>query len=447
MWRRRTVHHKASITYSLGSGYWWWDCNCGHFGYSHDYDAVLRAGVQHANDRVPSPRRRKEPISVTSTLSHVTTGIARPHTVSVAYAARQVAAAYACPVDRFDGTGTTVGIVELGGGIPTNDLALAKLPNRVLVVSVNGGQAVSDGPDGADGEVALDVEVVAGVAPGANIRLYFCPNTDSGFINAVAQASAECDVVSISWGGPETQWSSSSIKSFSAVLANSRARGVPVFVASGDNGSTDGTKSNVVDYPASDPNAIGCGGTKLTLNADGSRAAEVTWDDDDRQSATGGGVSKVFAGRQVPDVAGNASPATGYHVVVDGASYVIGGTSAVAPLYAACYAIVKQASGKAFDFVNTVQTNPTVCFDVTVGDNGGYKAGTGRDQTTGFGVVDFGRLLTVLTSGTQLPAPGGGGTTATPTGGTTGTDDLTSFWKWLRSAVSYLDTFLKGKGY
>lgn len=344
----------------------------------------------------------------------ITTGIRRPRAAGVSYPPRLVAAAYNAPLDRADGSGVTVGIIELGGGFNDGDLPQAQATN-VTVVGVDGGKSVSDGPDGADGEVMLDVEVVASVAPSAHIRVYFAPNTDAGFIDATAQAARECDVVSISWGGPESQWSSSSMKKFSAVLAAARAGGVPVFVASGDTGSRDGTGANVVDYPAADPSAIGCGGTRLTLNADGSRADETVWNDNSTQSATGGGVSKVFPGRQVPDVAGNADPVTGYQVVVDGESFVIGGTSAVAPLYAACYALALQVYGKRFDLLNVILTNPTVCFDVTVGNNGGYKAGPGRDETTGFGVVDWGKLLAILTSGTQIPAPGGGTPVPTPT--------------------------------
>jgi kumamolisin len=201
------------------------------------------------------------------------------------------------------------------------------------------------------------------------------------------------------------------------VFAAARARGVTVFAASGDTGSRDGTSQDVADYPASDPSVVGCGGTRLVLNADGTRSAEVTWDDDDIQSATGGGVSAFFPGRHVPDVAGNADPVTGYDVVVDGQSMTIGGTSAVAPLYASMSAVVRQAYGQSWDWLNTVTTNPTICYDVTVGDNGGYKAGPGRDDVTGLGVVDMGKLLAVLTSGTQIPAPGGGTPRPAPVSG------------------------------
>jgi kumamolisin len=237
----------------------------------------------------------------------------------------------------------------------------------------------------------------------------------AGFLDAIKQACAECDYVSISWGGPESSWDGATMDAYENVLSAARARGVTVFAASGDTGSRDGTSANVVDFPASSPSVVGCGGTQLKLNADGSRASEVTWDDSDTQSATGGGVSSHFPGRQVPDIAGNASPATGYQVRVDGGQYVIGGTSAVAPLFAGMSAVLKQATGgRSFDFLNLVLTNPDICFDVTVGDNGGYKAGPGRDQTTGYGVPDMGKMLSILLSGTQVPAPGGDGPAAPP---------------------------------
>lgn len=349
----------------------------------------------------------------------ITTGIRYPRAASVSYTARQVATAYGAPVGTYDGSGTTIGIIELGGGFTASDLTMAGLSATVTIVDVDGGVSKSDGPDGADGEVALDVEVVAGIAPNAKIRVYFATNTDTGFIDATKQAAAECDVVSISWGGPESQWAKASITAFSKVLATARAAGVPVFVAAGDSGSTDGTSSNVTDYPASDPSVIGCGGTRLTLDSSGKRTAEVAWDDNPTSSATGGGISKVFPGRQVPDIAGNADPATGYKIVVDGEQSVIGGTSAVAPLMAACYALVLQAYGKRFDLLNTILTNPTCVYDVTAGNNGGFKAGPGRDDVTGYGVPAWDKILTLLGSGTQIPAPGG---TPTPVPGPSAAD-------------------------
>lgn len=349
-------------------------------------------------------------------MTDVTIDVVRPRAgtrIDTTFSARDVAKAYSYPL-VFTGKGFTCGIVELGGGFGQADLdayfGALNLPTpNVTAVPVSGGKNQSDGPDGADGEVLLDIEVAGAVAPGAKYRVYFAPNTDAGFLAAIKQACAECDVVSISWGGPESAWDAATMDQFDGVFAKARQNGVIVFAASGDTGSRDGTSANVVDFPASSPNVIGCGGTKLTVNADGSRKAEVTWDDNDTQSATGGGVSAHFPGRQVPDVSGNASPSSGYEVRVDGNEYIIGGTSAVAPLYAGLVLLLSEALGqrlgRAVDFLNTILTNPTVCYDVTVGDNGGYKAGVGRDETTGFGVVDGERLLSVLTDTLADPKP------------------------------------------
>ena len=328
-------------------------------------------------------------------------------TPEASYDARQVATAYGAPIDRFDGTGVTIGVIELGGAYNASDLESLKLPaQNVTVVPVDGATPTSD-PQGADGEVMLDIEIIAAVAPGAKQRVYFAKNDNASFLDAVKQAVGECDYVSISWGGPESSWSKEDIKGFSDTFAAARQKGVTVFAAAGDTGSTDGTATNTTDYPASDPSVIGCGGTKLLVDAAGHRSAETVWNDDPTKSATGGGASALFPGRHVPDVAGDADPSTGYKVTVDGSATVVGGTSAVAPLYAAMTAVVRQGYGRTWDFVNTVATNPAVCFDVTVGDNGGFKAGPGRDDVTGFGVVDMGKLLGVLQSGRQVPAPGG----------------------------------------
>lgn len=383
--------------------------------------------------------------------SPLTTRIRRPHAAGVSYDARQVAAAYNAPLGQYNGTGVTIGVVELGGGYNATDLqAMGLDPASVTVVGIDGGKSKSDGPNGADGEVMLDVEVIASVAPGALVRVYFAPNTDQGFLDACAQAAAECDIVSISWGGPESSWTKTSVTAFAKVFAAARARGVTVFAASGDSGSRDGTRANVADYPASDPSVVGCGGTKLLLNADGSRASEVTWDESDTQSATGGGVSGFFPGRQVPDVAGNADPVTGYQVSIDGQTGVIGGTSAVAPLYAAMTALLLQAHGARFDFLNTVTANPTVCFDVTIGDNGGYKAGPGRDDVTGLGVVDAGKLLAVLQGSTAPPVttPPSGPPVTPPAGGdaallATLRANLVAGVKQATSLVGQIDTVLQ----
>jgi kumamolisin len=337
--------------------------------------------------------------------------IRRPRAAGTSYTARQVAQAYNYPL-TFTGKGGTCGIVELGGGY--SQQWMDQQGWHVTAVPVAGGSNTQDGPNGADGEVQLDIEVVAGIAPAAQIRVYFAPNTDSGFLAGIRQAVAECDVVSISWGGAEPDWPAATMDAYDAAFAAARKAGVAVFAASGDTGSSDGTGRPAVDFPASSPNVLGCGGTRLTLDASGARAGEVVWDDNDTTSATGGGVSQHFPGRQVPDVAGNADPQTGYRVYVDGGQYVIGGTSAVAPLYAGLTLLLREAlGGRPADLMDTLLVNPGVCFDVTSGDNGAYRAGPGRDNTTGLGVVDGARLLAVLKAGTPPPPPPPTATTRT----------------------------------
>lgn len=323
---------------------------------------------------------------------------------------RQVATTYGFPL-QASGAGYVGGIIELGGGYDPVQIgqyfSSNNLPSPSFVdVPIGVGRNLPGDPGGADGEVQLDMIVAGAVAPGATFRMYFCGNTDDDFLAGLKQAVTECDGVSISWGASENEWSPNMMAQFEGVIKMGRAQGVPVFVAAGDTGADDSSGAGrQVDFPASAPSAIGCGGTRLKLNYDGSRASETVWDDNPNSSATGGGISRQFPGRQVPDIAGNADPDTGYQVMVDGQPAVIGGTSAVAPLMLGLHLILRESYGKTYDFGNLIATNPTACFDVTQGNNGGYRAGPGRDDVTGWGVPDGAKLLAALTSGIAPPAP------------------------------------------
>jgi kumamolisin len=162
---------------------------------------------------------------------------------------------------------------------------------------------------------------------------------------------------------------------------------------------------------------VGCGGTKLALNSS-SISSEVVWNElSGNEGATGGGVSEVFAvpafqscagvpaapngfrGRGVPDVAGDADPSSGYQLVVDGSSTVIGGTSAVAPLWAGLLARINQSLGKPVGYLNPLlyAASGAASFnDITSGNNGGYSAGAGWDACTGLGSPNGTRLLAAL---------------------------------------------------
>lgn len=340
----------------------------------------------------------------------------------------QIGQLYNFPADT-DGSGETIGIIELGGGFSTSDLSqyfsslgIAK-PPKVTAVSVDGGKNQPDGSD-ADDEVMLDIEVAGALAPGAAIAVYFTANTDQGFYEAISQAAHDTtnkpSVISISWGGPEDGWTSASRTAMESALQDAAALGVTVTVAAGDNGSSDGETDNQphVDFPASSPYALACGGT--TLDASGTSIQnEVVWNETaSNDGATGGGVSIEFdlptwqqnanvpkspsgsTGRGVPDVAGNADPVTGYQVLVGGQSQVIGGTSAVAPLWAALIARLNQKLGTPVGDVHTAlyQIGETAFRDITQGNNGAYQAGTGWDACTGLGSPNGQALLNALSS-------------------------------------------------
>jgi kumamolisin len=122
--------------------------------------------------------------------------------------------------------------------------------------------------DGPDGEVMLDIEVVGAIAPQAKIAVYFAPNTDAGFLDAITTAIHDTtnkpSVISISWGGPESTWTSQAMTAMDEAFQAAATMGITVCVASGDNGSSDGVSSgDHVDFPASSSFALACGGTSL----------------------------------------------------------------------------------------------------------------------------------------------------------------------------------------
>ena len=354
------------------------------------------------------------------------------------YSSLQFAQLYDFPTNN-NGSGQCVAIIELGGGYTDSDLQvyfqqLGVPQPKVISVSVDGGQNIPAGtPDSADGEVALDIEVVGGIAPGAKIAVYFAPNTDQGFLDAVTQATHDAannpSVISISWGAAEVYWTPQAMQAMDQAFQAAAALGINVCCASGDNGSSDGVGDGLahVDFPASSPHALACGGTRLEASYDSLSSqyiisSEVVWNDDPTASATGGGVSDVFplpawqataniplsvndqhSGRGVPDVSGDADPQTGYKVRVDGQNLVFGGTSAVAPLWAGLIALINQQLGQPVGFLNPIlyqnydflaQVNALQ--DVTSGNNGSYTARQGWDACTGLGTPDGANLVDAL---------------------------------------------------
>jgi kumamolisin len=368
---------------------------------------------------------------------------ARPHfrrrtlhaASDVSYSPPTVGAAYDFPAGTT-GSGQTIALLELGGGYTPADLdaffrGLGISTPSITAVSIDGATNAPTGdPNGPDGEVELDVEVAGSVAPGSHLVVYFAPNTDQGFLDglnaAVHDTTNRPSIISVSWGSPESSWTAQARDALNSVCEDASTMGITITVAAGDAGASDGEPAGTleVDFPASSPYVLGCGGTRLVLSGS-SIVSETTWNElSAGEGATGGGVSRVFPlpsfqasthvppspagipGRGVPDVAGDADPSSGYAVTVDGASDVVGGTSAVAPLWAALVARMNQALGTSVGYANPVLYAPgavATFHDITTGDNGGYSAGPGWDPCTGLGSPDGARLLAALRAASPAP--------------------------------------------
>ena len=350
-----------------------------------------------------------------------------------------------------DGTGQTVGILEFGGGYFPADLqqfcALAGVSvPKVKAISTDG--TSTSAHDGAEGEVMLDIEVVAGICPKATIVAYFADFTEQGWITAidaaVHDATNDPGVVSASWGYAEDAdiWTTAAMTQVNDTLQDAAMIGVTVCIAAGDDGSSDAIADGHahVDFPGSSPYVLAVGGT--TIPVKNGKQPDIAWKEGDGLRAdnggsTGGGVSAVFprptwqsaikiksvnpgaiVGRVMPDVAANADwVASPYLLVVDGQAQANGGTSAATPLCASLVALMNAArgAGKRVGFLTPVLyqgkggTSGTPlgtlgCTDVTSGENktdaiGGYHAGKGYDAVSGWGTPNGKKLLAALPPG------------------------------------------------
>jgi len=366
----------------------------------------------------------------------------------------QVAKLYNFPTG-VDGTGQTIGIIELGGGYRPEDLQnyfskLGLKAPKVIPVSVDGATNSPSTPNSDDGEVVLDIQVAGATAPGAEIVVYFSTNdrASDGFLDAITKAVHDKDnnpsIISISWGGPEDPSTVGFQEQFDQVLQEAAMLGITVCVAAGDDGAADeGPKGwdgkAHVDFPASSPFALACGGTRLLAQGD-TIARETIWNQGKADlspeagpegsfGAGGGGVSGSFPlpdyqknasvpaapapagfkGRGVPDVTGDGDPDSGYNVLVDGQPFPVGGTSAVAPLWAGLVARINQKLGGRVGFVNpqlySLAASSGAFHEVTGGNNRctykhfhnvGYDAGTGWDACSGLGSPDGANLCALL---------------------------------------------------
>ncbi|MBF0466430.1 MAG: S8/S53 family peptidase [Nitrospirae bacterium] len=418
-------------------------------GTAANFSKAFETKIEHHEHEGGTYRGRTGPLTVPTELADVIEGVfgidnrpaARPHYQhsmpthgigitphgsGTSFTPPELAKLYDFPTG-VDGSGQCIAIIELGGGYRTTDIVtyfqkLGLPVPHVQAVSVDGATNNPTTYNSADSEVMLDIEVAAAIAPKAHIVVYFAPNTDKGFLDAITMAIHDTvnkpSVISISWGGAEKYWTIQSMLSYNQAFQTAAALGITVFCAAGDNGSGDGVTDGKAhaDFPASAPYVTACGGTKLTANGS-IISSEVVWNENPATSATGGGVSDFFPvpvyqnnikipsannpshyGRCVPDVAADADPFTGYFVRVDGQYFTIGGTSAVAPLWAGLIALYNQKLGKHVGFINPIIYGPAVVGkgffrDITSGNNGAYQAKQGWDACTGWGSPDGAKLL------------------------------------------------------
>ena len=432
----------------------------------------------------PQPQLVRGPTSGSAVKPAVTSG---PHVgpgscssaaATGGYTANQLATAYGLNGlygQGRDGTGQTVGVYELEPFTQTDINTYRTcygLPNPTsTVTTVCSAQGCASGPQ--QGEAALDIEDVAGLAPGATIVVYSGPATAAGAIDTYARMVADdtAKVLTTSWGvcEPELASQPGQQATETALFAEAAAQGQTVVAASGDSGSTDCysptnndfTTTVTVDDPADQPDVTGVGGTSLANPV--LPPTETVWND--FLGSGGGGVSSDFAQpswqsgpgvgaagaasqcaslgrgscRQVPDVSASADPVHGYAIFFSGHGgwTVFGGTSGSAPVWAAMTAIIDQALSSPQGLMNPTLYASGSCAaapfnDVTVGSNSWIAAGQGRypatahyDLATGWGTPVATAVMAALAAPPTCPlvtgvnpskGPVGGGTTVTVSG-------------------------------
>lgn len=342
------------------------------------------------------------------------------------------------------------------GGYLTSDIS-ANFGGRLPVVI----DIPVDAPNGEfpDPETTQDIVIAGSAAPGAQICVYFTTYSQQGWVDLIgrvihpAPGDPVCSVLSSSFyvsdgddafalaaDGVSMGW----ITAVSSYFQDAAIQGVTICIASGDSGSQSklGDGHAHVQYPASDPWVLSVGGTTVG-DIIGSSFEEYVWNDAftfggfSGSGATGGGVSALFPlpsyqshagvppsvndghqGRGVPDVAANASPNSGYPIILGGqpSQFPANGTSASAPLWAGLIAVLNTALGENVGFVNGVlyELGSSFFRDIVAepgaADNGfggvkGYPVSPGWDACTGWGSPNGTQLLKGLRQYYQLPDP------------------------------------------
>jgi hypothetical protein len=383
--------------------------------------------VSHAAAGATSSQSGSSSASPPSPCAAATSQAATDHS----YTANQIASAYGLTglYSQSDfGSGTTVALYELEPYLSSDIQAYQSCNGTsatVTNVPVDGGA----GSGAGQGEAALDVEDVAGLATQSSIHVYEGPNTNSGAYDTYNRIVTDntAQVISTSWGLCESQETLTAAQAENTLFEEAATQGQSVFAASGDNGTTDCTsnsgrpvKQRAVDDPASQPYVTGVGGTSLT--AVGPPPTESVWNNGNPNGAGGGGVSSFWSQpsyqsgfalsqssvtcgsggtscREVPDVSANANQDDGYVIFYSGSWTSFGGTSVAAPTWASLTALANASSscaGTEVGFANAALYRAAANHyvsdfnDVTSGNNNydtvtGYSAGTGYDMASGLG--------------------------------------------------------------
>ena len=363
-------------------------------------DVVSVAGLSSYGLRHSSVARKASPSAVPHATANITPAKAR--------GAYNLTSSIS---SGYNGSGETIGLVEFSAYTASNPAHYNSYyglgATTASVVSVDGGTTDTSG----DVEVELDIEVEYALAPKASVKVYEAPNSDAGEEALYAAlVSNDVDVISSSWGIYESGESSANLSSDNSSFEEAAAQGQSVYAASGDSGADDDGSSLSVDFPASDPYVTGVGGTTLTVTSANAWSSETAW------SGSGGGYSSDYSTpsfqasvnstgqRAVPDVAADANPSSGWYIYSEGSWQEVGGTSAAAPNWAAftadydtaATALGGSAFGYANSFIYTVAESSaynSVFHDVKSGSNGGYSAGTGYDEVTGWGSYNGGAFI------------------------------------------------------
>jgi subtilase family serine protease len=354
------------------------------------------------------------------------------------YYPSQIASIYNFPAPTT--TPLCIGVIGLSGVVNSADiqqywLLNCKIPQvnlpKIIIISTDG-SSISPANVGYEQENTIDVELIGGCCASTNsniisnvtIVLYHAENTLQGFYNAFQYAINDTvykpSVISCSWGTPEidyTDYGASGIqtmKAFNTLFGTAVQKGINICCATGDNAASDGVNDGKphVDFPASSPNVVACGGTTL-ICPDGVYSSmttnETVWSFNVlNNNGTGGGMSDVFqkptyqlgvvptnyVNRCVPDIVSNSDPSTGFYVRYNGNMYIIGGTSCASPIIASFIAL-----SKVNKFINPIiYKNPSAFHKISIGNNGTYSANPLQPYTpcTGLGSINGKVLLPLL---------------------------------------------------